>query len=161
MSVITWHYSNPELQDYYHHVFWQVLEIGFGAGSSKKTSKKSLVFGMFLLIRMFLGFWAGLYLLLNDLEFRLFYLRVLSLPRHTLIRYPLMLKLGIATNRSCLILVGAPWSQILWRFLVLAIIIVYKGEVNLGFGVKLISSLAVFAAVLYLFFSTSWPGWFF
>ena len=118
----------------------------------KKNSKKSLVFGMFtFLIPMFLGILAGLYLL--EMTVLSSILMASMFASHTLIAYPLISKLGIAKNRAVNITVGGTLITDTLALLVLAIIMgSTKGEVNLGFWVKLISSLAVFAAVIVFIF---------
>jgi Kef-type K+ transport system membrane component KefB len=118
----------------------------------KKNSKKSLVFGMFtFLIPMFLGILAGLYLLEMTLLSSI--LLASMFASHTLIAYPLISKLGIAKNRAVNITVGGTLITDTLALLVLAIIIgSTKGEVNLGFWIKLVSSLAVFSSVIVFIF---------
>jgi len=118
----------------------------------KKNSKKSLVFGMFtFLIPMFLGILAGLYLL--EMTMLSSILLASMFASHTLIAYPLISKLGIAKNRAVNIAVGGTLITDTLALLVLAIIIgSTKGEVNMGFWIKLILSLAVFAATIVFIF---------
>jgi Kef-type K+ transport system membrane component KefB len=118
----------------------------------KKNSKKSLVFGMFtFLIPMFLGILAGLYLL--EMTMISSVLLASMFASHTLIAYPLISKLGIAKNRAVNITVGGTLITDTLALLVLAIIIgTTKGEVNLTFWIKLISSLAVFTAIVVFIF---------
>ena len=118
----------------------------------KKNSKKSLVFGLFtFLIPMFLGILAGLYLL--EMTMISSILLASMFASHTLIAYPLISKLGIAKNRAVNITVGGTLITDTLALLVLAIIIgSTKGEVNLGFWIKLVSSLAVFSTVIVFVF---------
>ncbi len=118
----------------------------------KRNSRKSLVFGIYTFcIPMILGIIAGIYVL--GFSILTSVLLASMFASHTLIAYPMISKFGVSKNQAVNITVGGTMITDTLALLVLAIIVgVTKGEVNIGFWVRLSISILVFGLTVMLLF---------
>jgi Kef-type K+ transport system membrane component KefB len=124
----------------------------------RKNSKKSIVFGLYTFtIPMILGLLTSLYIL--DFSLLTSILLASMFASHTLIAYPIISKLGVASNRAVQLAIGGTMITDVLALIVLAVIVgITKGEMNTIFWVKLSFSMALFGVVITYFFPimTSW-----
>jgi Kef-type K+ transport system membrane component KefB len=116
-----------------------------------KTHKnKSIVFGFFtFIIPISIGFPVCYYLL--DYDFNASFLTASMFATHTLVAYPIVSKLGIAKNQAVAITVGGTILTDTAVLIILAVILgKSQGNLDQSFWIRLIISLAVFSAIMFL-----------
>ncbi len=116
----------------------------------RKNKYKSLLFGFFtFIIPLGIGFPVCHYLLQYDTMAS--FLTASMFATHTLVAYPIMSKYGISKNQAVAITVG---GTILTDTAVLVILAVIMGSQQGGlteaFWIRLITSLAIFSAIMFL-----------
>ncbi len=118
----------------------------------KKNSRKSAVFGAYTFsIPMVLGILAGIFFLGYSVPTAV--LLASMFASHTLITYPMISRMGVASNRAVNITVGGTVITDTLALLVLAIIVgMTTGEVNLAFWLRLSGSILVFGLAVLLGF---------
>ena len=116
-----------------------------------KTHKnKSILFGFFtFIIPISIGFPVCYYLL--DYDFNASFLTASMFATHTLVAYPIVSKLGIAKNQAVAITVGGTILTDTAVLIILAVILgKSQGSLDQSFWIRLIVSLAVFSAIMFL-----------
>ena len=116
-----------------------------------KTHKnKSLVFGFLtFIIPIMVGFPVCYYLLGYD--FNASFLTASMFATHTLVAYPIVSKLGVAKNQAVAITVGGTILTDTAVLIILAVIIGNsQGSLDQLFWIRLIISLAIFSAIMFL-----------
>ncbi|WP_427874701.1 cation:proton antiporter [Flavobacterium sp. MMS24-S5] len=116
----------------------------------KANRNKSLLFGFFtFILPLSIGFPVCFYLLKYD--FNASFLTASMFATHTLVAYPIVSKLGIAKNQAVAITVGGTILTDTAVLIILAVIMgSSQGNLNQAFWVKLIISLAIFSAIMFL-----------
>lgn len=116
----------------------------------KAHKNKSFLFGFFTFaIPIAIGFPVCYYLL--DYDFNASFLTASMFATHTLVAYPIVSKLGIAKNQAVAITVGGTILTDTAVLIILAVIIgKSEGSLDQAFWVKLIVSLAIFSAIMFL-----------
>lgn len=116
-----------------------------------KTHKnKSLVFGFLtFIIPITVGFPVCYYLLGYD--FNASFLTASMFATHTLVAYPIVSKLGVAKNQAVAITVGGTILTDTAVLIILAVIIGNsQGSLDQSFWIRLIISLAIFSAIMFI-----------
>lgn len=116
-----------------------------------KTHKnKSLVFGFLtFIIPIMVGFPVCYYLLGYD--FNASFLTASMFATHTLVAYPIVSKLGVAKNQAVAITVGGTILTDTAVLIILAVIIGNsQGSLDQSFWLRLIISLTIFSAIMFL-----------
>lgn len=126
----------------------------------KSNRNKSLLFGLFTFIfPLAIGFPVCYYLL--GYEFNASFLTASMFATHTLVAYPIVSKLGVSKNQAVAITVGGTILTDTAVLIILAVIIGNsQGNLNQEFWIRLVISLAIFSAIMFLII----PGiakWFF
>ncbi|KAF2340939.1 cation:proton antiporter [Flavobacterium tistrianum] len=116
----------------------------------KANRNKSLLFGFFtFILPLSIGFPVCFYLLQYD--FNASFLTASMFATHTLVAYPIVSKLGIAKNQAVAITVGGTILTDTAVLIILAVIMgSAQGNLNQAFWVKLIISLAIFSAIMFV-----------
>lgn len=116
----------------------------------KANRNKSVLFGFFtFILPLSIGFPVCFYLLKYD--FNASFLTASMFATHTLVAYPIVSKLGIAKNQAVAITVGGTILTDTAVLIILAVIMgSSQGNLNQAFWVKLIVSLAIFSAIMFL-----------
>jgi len=116
----------------------------------KANRNKSLLFGLFtFILPLSIGFPVCFYLLQYD--FNASFLTASMFATHTLVAYPIVSKLGIAKNQAVAITVGGTILTDTAVLIILAVIMgSAQGNLNQAFWVKLIISLAIFSAIMFV-----------
>lgn len=116
----------------------------------KAHKNKSFLFGFFTFaIPITMGFPVCYYLL--DYDFNASFLTASMFATHTLVAYPIVSKLGIAKNQAVAITVGGTILTDTAVLIILAVIIgKNQGSLDQAFWIKLIVSLAIFSAIMFL-----------
>ncbi|MNK44502.1 Glutathione-regulated potassium-efflux system protein KefC [compost metagenome] len=116
----------------------------------KANRNKSLLFGLFtFILPLSIGFPVCFYLLQYD--FNASFLTASMFATHTLVAYPIVSKLGIAKNQAVAITVGGTILTDTAVLIILAVIMgSSQGNLNQAFWVKLIVSLAIFSAIMFM-----------
>ena len=116
-----------------------------------KTHKnKSILFGFFtFVIPISIGFPVCYYLL--DYDFNASFLTASMFATHTLVAYPIVSKLGIAKNQAVAITVGGTILTDTAVLIILAVILgKSQGSLDQSFWIRLVVSLAIFSAIMFL-----------
>ncbi|MBZ4033472.1 cation:proton antiporter [Flavobacterium sp. 17A] len=116
----------------------------------KANRNKSVLFGFFtFILPLSIGFPVCFYLL--NYDFNASFLTASMFATHTLVAYPIVSKLGIAKNQAVAITVGGTILTDTAVLIILAVIMgSSQGNLNQAFWVKLIVSLAIFSAIMFL-----------
>lgn len=116
----------------------------------KSQRNKSLLFGFFtFIIPISLGFPLCYYLLGYDFNASL--LTASMFATHTLVAYPIISKLGISKNQAVVITVGGTILTDTAVLIILAVIMGNsQGSLNQEFWIRLIISLSIFCAIMFL-----------
>ncbi|GAA3748251.1 MULTISPECIES: cation:proton antiporter [Flavobacterium] len=116
----------------------------------KANRNKSVLFGFFtFILPLSIGFPVCFYLLKYD--FNASFLTASMFATHTLVAYPIVSKLGIAKNQAVAITVGGTILTDTAVLIILAVIMgSSQGNLNQAFWVKLIVSLAIFSAIMFM-----------
>ena len=126
----------------------------------RKNSRNSILFGLYtFFISITLGILVGLYIL----DFSLFSSILIGsiFASHTLIIYPVVSKLGVATNKAVTIAIGGTIITDTLALLVLAVIAgISSGELMTGFWIRLVIGLTLFSLIVLLLFPVI-ARWFF
>jgi Kef-type K+ transport system membrane component KefB len=139
-------------------MFLAALEMDMG--DFKKSSNRSIVFGMFtFLIPLLMGTAICYYLL--DFQLQASILVASMFSTHTLISYPIVSNLGISKNESVTITVGGTIITDTAVLMVLAVIVASAtGNLGTVFWVRMVLSLTAFALFI-LFVYPRITRWFF
>ncbi|MBS1974066.1 MAG: cation:proton antiporter, partial [Bacteroidetes bacterium] len=116
----------------------------------KVNRNKSLVFGLFtFILPLSIGFPACYYFL--GYNFNASFLTASMFATHTLIAYPIVSKLGISKNQAVAITVGGTILTDTAVLIILAVIMGNnKGNLTMDFWIRLVVSLVIFAAIMFL-----------
>jgi Kef-type K+ transport system membrane component KefB len=116
----------------------------------KANQKKSILFGFFtFIIPLSVGFPVVHYFLGYD--FNTSFLTASMFATHTLVAYPIVSKLGVSKNQAVAVAVGGTILTDTAVLIILAVIIGNAhGSLNMAFWIKLIVSLAIFSAIMFL-----------
>lgn len=116
----------------------------------KSNRNKSLLFGFFtFIIPLGVGFPVCYYFLGYD--FNASFLTASMFATHTLVAYPIVSKLGISKNQAVAVTVGGTILTDTAVLIILAVIMGNsQGSLNQEFWVRLIVSLAIFSAIMFL-----------
>ena len=116
----------------------------------KVNRNKSLLFGLFtFIIPLSIGFPVCHYLLGYDLNASL--LTASMFATHTLVSYPIVSKLGVSKNQAVAITVGGTILTDTAVLILLAVIIGNKeGDLSQDFWIRLVISLAIFSAIMFV-----------
>ncbi len=116
----------------------------------KSNRNKSLLFGFFtFILPMSVGFPVCYYLL--GFDFNASFLTASMFATHTLVAYPIVSKLGVSKNQAVAITVGGTILTDTAVLIILAVIIgKSKGSLNQEFWIRLLVSLAIFSAIMFL-----------
>ena len=116
----------------------------------KKTRNKSLIFGFLtFIIPISIGFPICHYLLGYGMTTSI--LTASMFATHTLIAYPIISKFGIAKNEAVAVVVGGTILTDTAVLIILAVIMgSEKGNLNTEFWVRLITSLLIFSAIMFI-----------
>jgi Kef-type K+ transport system membrane component KefB len=116
----------------------------------KANKNKSYLFGFLtFIIPLGIGFPVCHYLLGYDVNTS--FLTASMFATHTLVAYPIVSKLGIAKNQAVAITVGATVLTDTAVLIILAIIMGnHAGTLNSDFWIRLIVSLSIFSAIMFL-----------
>lgn len=116
----------------------------------KAHRNRSLVFGLFTFaIPLAVGYPVCRYLLGYD--FNAAFLTASMFATHTLVAYPIVSRLGVSKNQAVAITVGGTILTDTAVLIILAVIIGNKhGTLDLDFWIKLVVSLALFSAIMFL-----------
>ncbi len=116
----------------------------------KANRNKSLLFGFFTFIfPLTIGFPVCYYFL--DYDFNASFLTASMFATHTLVAYPIVSKLGISRNQSVAITVGGTILTDTAVLIMLAVIMSNsQGNLNQEFWIRLIVSLIIFSAIMFL-----------
>lgn len=116
----------------------------------KSNRNKSLLFGFFtFILPLSIGFPVCFYFLGYD--FNASFLTASMFATHTLVAYPIVSKLGVSKNQAVAITVGGTILTDTAVLIILAVIMGnHAGSLNQEFWIRLIISLAVFSAIMFL-----------
>src|SRR5690606_20432896 len=116
----------------------------------KSNRNKSLLFGFFtFILPLSIGFPVCFYFLGYD--FNASFLTASMFATHTLVAYPIVSKLGVSKNQAVAITVGGTILTDTAVLIILADIMGnHAGSLNQEFWIRLIVSLAVFSAIMFL-----------
>lgn len=116
----------------------------------KSNRNKSLLFGLFTFIfPLGIGFPVCYYLLGYD--FNASFLTASMFATHTLVAYPIVSKLGVSKNQAVAITVGGTILTDTAVLIILAVILgSSQGSLNSEFWIRLIVSLTIFSAIMFL-----------
>lgn len=116
----------------------------------KLNRNKSLLFGLFTFaIPLGIGFPVCYYLLGYD--FNASFLTASMFATHTLVAYPIVSKLGVSKNQAVAITVGGTILTDTAVLIILAVVMGnHQGSLNTEFWVRLVVSLAIFSAIMFL-----------
>lgn len=116
----------------------------------KSNRNKSIVFGCFtFIIPMSIGFPVCYYFLQYD--FNASFLTASMFATHTLVAYPIVSKLGVSKNQAVAITVGGTILTDTAVLIILAVIMRNsQGSLNQAFWIRLVVSLAIFSAIMFL-----------
>lgn len=116
----------------------------------KANRNKSLLFGFFTFIfPLTIGFPVCYYFL--DYDFNASFLTASMFATHTLVAYPIVSKLGISRNQAVAITVGGTILTDTAVLIMLAVIMSNsQGNLNQEFWIRLIVSLIIFSAIMFL-----------
>ncbi|RTL53410.1 MAG: cation:proton antiporter [Sphingobacteriales bacterium] len=116
----------------------------------KANKNKSFLFGFLtFIIPLGIGFPVCHYLLGYDVNAS--FLTASMFSTHTLVAYPIVSKLGIAKNQAVAITVGATVLTDTAVLIILAIIMGnHAGTLNSDFWIRLLVSLSIFSAIMFL-----------
>ena len=116
----------------------------------KANRNKSLVFGLFTFaIPLGIGFPVCHYVLGYD--FNAAFLTASMFATHTLVAYPIVSRMGVAKNQAVAITVGGTILTDTAVLIILAVVVgKSKGTLDMDFWIKLVASLAVFSAIMFL-----------
>lgn len=119
-------------------------------GDFRKNRNKSLIFGLLTFsIPIAIGLPVCFYFLGYQLNTSL--LTASMFATHTLIAYPIISKFGISKNEAVAVVVGGTILTDTAVLIILAVIMgAEQGSLNGQFWIKLISSLAIFMAIMFL-----------
>lgn len=116
----------------------------------KANRNKSLIFGLFTFIfPLIIGFPVCFYLLAYDFNASL--LTASMFATHTLVAYPIISRFGISKNQAVAITVGGTILTDTAVLIILAVIMGnHSGNLNQEFWIRLVVSLSIFAAIMFL-----------
>jgi len=116
----------------------------------KANRNKSLLFGLFTFIfPLTIGFPVCYYLLAYDFNASL--LTASMFATHTLVAYPIISRFGISKNQAVAITVGGTILTDTAVLIILAVIMGnHSGNLNQEFWIRLVVSLSIFAAIMFL-----------
>lgn len=116
----------------------------------KSNRNKSLLFGFFtFILPLGIGFPVCFYFLGYD--FNASFLTASMFATHTLVAYPIVSKMGVSKNQAVAITVGGTILTDTAVLIILAVIIGNsQGSLNQEFWIRLIVSLAIFSAIMFL-----------
>lgn len=116
----------------------------------KSNRNKSLLFGIFtFIIPLGIGFPVCYYFL--EYNFNASFLTASMFATHTLVAYPIVSKFGIAKNQAVAITVGGTILTDTAVLIILAVIMGNsQGSLNQEFWIRLVVSLAIFSAIMFL-----------
>jgi Kef-type K+ transport system membrane component KefB len=119
-------------------------------GDFKRNKNKSLIFGLLtFIIPIAIGLPVCYYILGYALNTSI--LTASMFATHTLIAYPIISKFGITKNESVAVVVGGTILTDTAVLIILAVIVgSEKGSLNAEFWIRLLSSLAIFTAFMFL-----------
>lgn len=116
----------------------------------KSNKNKSLLFGFFTFVfPLSIGFPVCYYFL--KLDFNASLLTASMFATHTLVAYPIVSKLGIAKNEAVAITVGGTILTDTAVLIILAVIVGNsQGNITADFWIRLMISLSIFSAIMFL-----------
>lgn len=116
----------------------------------KKTKYKSLLFGFFtFIIPLAIGFPVCYYLLAYEADAS--FLTASMFATHTLVAYPIVSKFGISKREEVAVTVGGTILTDTAVLVILAVIVgASQGGLGQAFWIRLITSLAIFSAIMFL-----------
>lgn len=116
----------------------------------KSNKNKSLLFGFFtFFFPLSIGFPVCYYFL--KLDFNASLLTASMFATHTLVAYPIVSKLGISKNEAVAITVGGTILTDTAVLIILAVIVGNsQGNISADFWIRLIISLSIFSAIMFL-----------
>lgn len=116
----------------------------------KKTRNKSLIFGFLtFIIPISIGFPLCYYILGYQMNTSI--LTASMFATHTLIAYPIISKFGIAKNEAVAVVVGGTILTDTAVLIILAVIMgSEQGNLNTEFWIRLITSLIIFSAIMFV-----------
>lgn len=116
----------------------------------KANRNKSLLFGFFtFILPLSIGFPVCYYFL--EYNFNASVLTASMFATHTLVAYPIVSKLGVSKNQAVAITVGGTILTDTAVLIILAVIMGNsQGSLNQDFWIRLIVSLAIFSAIMFL-----------
>lgn len=117
----------------------------------KVNKHKSVVFGFFTFaIPLVIGFPVVYYLL--DYGFNTSFLTASMFATHTLLAYPVVSRMGVSKNQAVAITVGGTILTDTAVLIILAVIMgnAQEGGLTLDFWIRLIISLAIFSAIIFM-----------
>ena len=116
----------------------------------KSNKNKSLLFGFFtFFFPLSIGFPVCYYFL--KLDFNASLLTASMFATHTLVAYPIVSKLGISKNEAVAITVGGTILTDTAVLIILAVIVGNsQGNISADFWIRLIVSLSIFSAIMFL-----------
>lgn len=116
----------------------------------KKTRNKSLIFGFLtFIIPIAIGYPVIYYIL--DYPLNTSILTASMFATHTLIAYPIISKFGISKNEAVAVVVGGTILTDSAVLIILAVIMgSEQGNLNAEFWIRLITSLIIFSAIMFL-----------
>lgn len=118
----------------------------------RKNKSKGIVFGLYTFaVPMILGTLASYYLLKFSLITSV--LLASMYASHTLVAYPIVSRYGVSKNRAVTITIAGTIITVLLALLILAIITgMFKGELDTGFWVRFLSSIAIYCVIILMAF---------
>lgn len=116
----------------------------------KANKNKSLLFGAYtFFIPLIIGYPACHYILGYD--FNASFLTASMFATHTLVTYPIVSKMGVAKNQAVAVTVGGTILTDTAVLIILAVIVGnHNGGLTTAFWVRLLISLAIFTAIMFL-----------
>lgn len=116
----------------------------------KSNKNKSIIFGFFtFIIPLTVGFPVCHYLL--DYDFNASFLTASMFATHTLVAYPIVSKFGISKNQAVAVSVGGTILTDTAVLIILAVIMSNsEGNLNKEFWLRLIISLVIFSAIMFV-----------
>src|SRR5690554_2091859 len=116
----------------------------------KSNRNKSILFGFFtFIIPLGIGYPVCYYLLGYD--FNASFLTASMFATHTLVAYPIVSKMGVSKNQAVAVTVGGTILTDTAVLIILAVIMGNsEGSLNQQFWIRLIVSLAIFSAIMFL-----------
>jgi len=116
----------------------------------KRTRNKSFLFGFFtFILPLSIGFPFCYFIL--GYGFNASMLIASMFSTHTLVSYPIVSKLGISKNQAVAVAVGGTILTDTAVLIILAVVIGNsEGSLNQAFWIRLVASLAVFSAIMFL-----------